>query len=143
MASKPDEAKPEESTPITFNYYRYATKKTMAQGLLDVALLMSNASQLKAILDVGEAHDYYHALVAIVIISISLQVITGILLLILGSLKDHTERHVRRANILNNIIIGFILFITVANIFITAFGVQFSQKNKSPNPLFDPNNNNF
>ncbi|GAB1597856.1 ninjurin-2-like isoform X1 [Argonauta hians] len=139
MANKPEDVKPNERPPVVFNYYRYATKKTMAQGLLDVALLMSNASQLKAILDVGEAHDYYHALVAIVVISICLQVITGILLLVLGSLKDHTEAHVKKANIINNVIIGFILFITVANIFITAFGVQFSQKDKSPNALFAPN----
>ena len=31
---------------------RYATKKTIAQGMLDVALLTANASQLKYILQV-------------------------------------------------------------------------------------------
>lgn len=31
---------------------RYATKKTIAQGMLDIALLTANASQLKYILQV-------------------------------------------------------------------------------------------
>merc|ERR1711997_19102 len=33
---------------------RYATKKTIAQGMLDVALLTANASQLKYVLQLGE-----------------------------------------------------------------------------------------
>ena len=35
------------------NTNRYATKKTIAQGMLDIALLSSNAAQLKYILTVS------------------------------------------------------------------------------------------
>ena len=37
------------------NTNRYATKKTIAQGMLDIALLSSNAAQLKYILTVSPA----------------------------------------------------------------------------------------
>ena len=39
--------------PKRLDANRYATKKTIAQGMLDVALLTANASQLKYILQVG------------------------------------------------------------------------------------------
>lgn len=107
----------------------------MAQGLLDVALLMSNASQLKSVMDVGTEHRYFHILFATIIISIVLQIITAILLLVLGTIKDHTEKHTKQANIINNVVIVFILFITVANVFITAFGVQFGPAKNYPTEI--------
>lgn len=53
---------------------RYATKKTVAQGMLDIALLTSNASQLKYVLQVGPKHEFYMLLVVLISISIVLQV---------------------------------------------------------------------
>lgn len=54
---------------------RYATKKTIAQGMLDVALLTANASQLKYVLQVGEnEHPFYHLMLSLIIISMILQV---------------------------------------------------------------------
>lgn len=53
---------------------KYATKKTIAQGLLDVALLTANASQLKYVLQVGEKHEFYTLMLSLIIISIVLQV---------------------------------------------------------------------
>ena len=54
---------------------RYATKKTIAQGMLDVALLTANASQLKYVLQLGEdKHDFYYLMLALIILSIILQV---------------------------------------------------------------------
>ena len=54
---------------------RYATKKTIAQGMLDVALLTANASQLKYVLQLGEErHEFYHLMLALIILSIVLQV---------------------------------------------------------------------
>merc|ERR1712226_530407 len=50
---------------------RYATKKTIAQGMLDVALLTANASQLKYVLQLGEnVHPFYHLMLALIIVSI-------------------------------------------------------------------------
>ena len=79
------------------NTNRYATKKTIAQGMLDIALLSSNAAQLKYILtvsgflqqstlmnwsdqcllftvQVGEEHQYYLPMLILIVSSIVLQV---------------------------------------------------------------------
>lgn len=53
---------------------RYATKKTIAQGMLDIALLTANASQLKYILQVGEKHEFYTLMLVLISVSIILQV---------------------------------------------------------------------
>lgn len=61
--------------PTTMNVNRYATKKTIAQGMLDIALLTANASQLKYVLQVGkERHPFYTLMVTLISISIVLQV---------------------------------------------------------------------
>ena len=51
----------------------YATRKTVAQGLLDVALLTTNATQLRFILSL-ENHEFYNLVLTLIIISILLQV---------------------------------------------------------------------
>lgn len=56
------------------NANSYASKKSLAQGMLDLALLAANASQLKYILTVGESHEFYGLLLTLVILSICLQV---------------------------------------------------------------------
>lgn len=53
---------------------RYATKKTIAQGMLDIALLTANASQLKYILQVGDKHEFYTLMLVLISISIIMQV---------------------------------------------------------------------
>lgn len=58
----------------TLDANRYATKKTIAQGLLDVALLTANASQLKYVLQVGKQHEFYTLMLSLIIVSIVLQV---------------------------------------------------------------------
>ena len=56
---------------------RYATKKTIAQGMLDVALLTANASQLKYVLQLGpDKHPFYTLMLSLIIISIVFQVST-------------------------------------------------------------------
>lgn len=53
---------------------RYATKKTIAQGMLDIALLTANASQLKYILQVGQRHEFYTLMLIMISVSIIMQV---------------------------------------------------------------------
>lgn len=53
---------------------RYATKKTIAQGMLDIALLTANASQLKYILQVGHKHEFYTLMLTLISVSIIMQV---------------------------------------------------------------------
>jgi len=75
IKQKPFEEYPRfEFSKSKLNANRYATKKTIAQGMLDIALLASNASQLKYVLTVGEEHDYYLPMIILIISSIVLQV---------------------------------------------------------------------
>lgn len=52
----------------------YQNKKTLAQGMMDLALLSANANQLRYVLAVGVNHPYYYVGVIFISISIILQV---------------------------------------------------------------------
>ncbi|XP_076373518.1 ninjurin-2-like isoform X1 [Tachypleus tridentatus] len=102
----------------------YATKKTIAQGMLDVALFTANASQLKYILHMGTRHEFYYLMVTLISISIILQILVGVLFVIIGRLDVNREKHQPRANSLNNIITIGIFVITIDNILIASFGMK-------------------
>ncbi|XP_037956169.1 ninjurin-2 isoform X3 [Teleopsis dalmanni] len=92
---------------------RYATKKTIAQGMLDIALLTANASQLKYILQVGEQHQFYKLMLILISLSIVLQILAGILLVIQSMINIHKSEGQRRAADILNHIIGGIIFLSV------------------------------
>ncbi|XP_065081785.1 ninjurin-1 isoform X3 [Ochlerotatus camptorhynchus] len=103
---------------------RYATKKTIAQGMLDIALLTANASQLKYILQVGEKHEFYTLMLVLISISIILQVAMGILNLTLSMLHDcrlHLPEYHRSANAINYIVTATAFLVTMLNLMISAF----------------------
>ncbi|XP_013776482.1 ninjurin-2-like isoform X2 [Limulus polyphemus] len=102
----------------------YATKKTVAQGMLDVALLTANASQLKYLLQMGERHEFYHLMITLISISIILQILIGALFIVIGRMNVNKEKHQPRANSLNNAITIGIFIITVDNILISSFGMK-------------------
>ncbi|XP_047997240.1 ninjurin-2 isoform X5 [Leguminivora glycinivorella] len=105
---------------------RYATKKTVAQGMLDIALLTSNASQLKYVLQVGPKHEFYTLLVVLISVSIVLQLLVGLLFVAIGGLDLNDDDDQPSAVILNDIIVIFIFVISVFNIVISAFGLEYS-----------------
>ncbi|CAG9563826.1 unnamed protein product [Danaus chrysippus] len=103
---------------------RYATKKTVAQGMLDIALLTSNASQLKYVLQVGPRHEFYMLLVVLISISIVLQVAMGLVLLSLNLLRDclfHKPQHRNSALNINYATTGTAFIVTVLNVLVSAF----------------------
>jgi hypothetical protein len=55
----------------------FLTKKTITQGLLDIALLTANVAQLKYVMSVGHtgstAHPYYYPMLVLLWSSIFLQ----------------------------------------------------------------------
>uniref|UniRef100_A0A0P4W3Q8 Ninjurin-2 n=1 Tax=Scylla olivacea TaxID=85551 RepID=A0A0P4W3Q8_SCYOL len=103
---------------------QYATKKTVAQGMLDVALLTANASQLKYVLSVGEAHDFYHIMLGLITTSLVLQVAVGVLFMINGMMNINDPEQQSAANILNNVIVVFVFIISVLNVIISSFGIE-------------------
>lgn len=92
--------------------------------MLDVALLMANASQLKAVIDQGSNFNYYVALVILISISLIFQVVVGILLIFIVKYDLNDPNKQSRLNHLNNLATGMVFLIVIVNIFITAFGVQ-------------------
>ncbi|RVE46242.1 hypothetical protein evm_009132 [Chilo suppressalis] len=105
---------------------RYATKKTVAQGMLDIALLTSNASQLKYVLQVGPKHEFYTLLVVLISISIVLQVVSAIVAVVLGSIFNiNRQPDHRRAEILNDTTLIFkIISISINVIISVLFSIQ-------------------
>nr|XP_020765155.1 ninjurin-1 isoform X2 [Odocoileus virginianus texanus] len=68
--------------PINMNHY--ANKKSAAESMLDIALLMANASQLKAVIEQGTGFAFFIPLVVLISISLALQIGVGVLLIFLG-----------------------------------------------------------
>ncbi|XP_014668108.1 PREDICTED: ninjurin-2-like [Priapulus caudatus] len=107
-----------------FNVNSYVTKKTITQGMLDVALLMSNASQLKALLEVGSFYRYYTFMMVLVIASMMLQLAVGVLLLWLSITNINKEKYQAQLDRINDATSVGIFFITIINIFSGVFGIE-------------------
>ncbi|XP_055695512.1 ninjurin-1 isoform X2 [Lutzomyia longipalpis] len=101
---------------------RYATKKTIAQGMLDIALLTANASQLKYILQVGQKHEFYTLMLTLISISICLQVSAAIIAVVLITLNG--ESHQKTAAVLNHIAMGFVLGAMFCDVVKMNFGLD-------------------
>lgn len=97
----------------------------MAQGLLDIALLTANASQLKNLMET-ENHPFYTLSLTLLSISIVLQILVGIVLIILGRMDvDEILRQRKKDNkmavLFNDAAISGVFLITVINVFIASF----------------------
>ncbi|XP_041802083.1 ninjurin-1-like [Chelmon rostratus] len=121
QASRPD-VWPSGSAPLNMNHY--ANKKSAAESMLDVALLMANASQLKAVLGQGPSFSFYTPIITLISISLCLQVTVGVLLIFIVRLNLNDEQKHWRLNLMENVATGLVFMIVVVNVFITAFGVH-------------------
>ncbi|XP_007552262.1 ninjurin-1 [Poecilia latipinna] len=116
--------------PLNMNHY--ANKKSAAESMLDVALLMANASQLKAVLEHGPSFTFYVPLITLLSISLILQVLVGVMLIFIVKWNLNDERMHHKLDILESCVMAFIFVIVVVNVFITAFGVQQPHSQNSP-----------
>ncbi|GAV05796.1 hypothetical protein RvY_15871 [Ramazzottius varieornatus] len=108
---------------------RYNAKKNIVQGLLDIALLTANASQLKNLVET-ENHPFFTPVFALLLISIAVQVAVAVLMLVVARLewdedldsdKQQKKRNYRAAIVLNDISTVGVFVITIVNIFIASF----------------------
>uniref|UniRef100_A0A3B5L780 Ninjurin 1 n=1 Tax=Xiphophorus couchianus TaxID=32473 RepID=A0A3B5L780_9TELE len=116
--------------PLNMNHY--ANKKSAAESMLDVALLMANASQLKAVLEHGPSFTFYVPLITLLSISLILQIVVGVMLIFIVKWNLNDERMHHKLDILESCVMAFIFVIVVVNVFITAFGVQQPHSRDSP-----------
>ncbi|XP_071003392.1 ninjurin-2-like [Oncorhynchus clarkii lewisi] len=110
------------STSLNMNHY--ATKKTVAGSMLDVALLMANAAQLKAVLEQGPDFRYYVTVLVLIGSSLLFQVLAGVLFVAMARKDLNNVANQRKLDIMNNVATGLVFITAIINIFITAFGVQ-------------------
>ncbi|XP_010133418.1 PREDICTED: ninjurin-1, partial [Buceros rhinoceros silvestris] len=108
--------------PMNINHY--ANKKSAAESMLDIALLMANASQLKAVMEQGPSFSFYMPLIVLISLSLALQIMVGVLLIFLVKYDLNNPAKHGKLDFLNNLATGLVFIIVVVNIFITAFGVQ-------------------
>ncbi|XP_068550278.1 ninjurin-1 isoform X2 [Anas acuta] len=86
----------QRNRPMNINHY--ANKKSAAESMLDVALLMANASQLKAVMEQGPSFSFYIPLIVLISLSLTLQVMVGVLLIFLVKydLNNPAKHEIRR-----------------------------------------------
>ncbi|TSK13356.1 Ninjurin-2 [Bagarius yarrelli] len=106
------------------NINQYATKKTVAESMLDVALLMANASQLKAALEQGPEFKYYLTVIVLISVSLFFQVLAGVFFILMARKDLNIVGNQRKLDVMNNIATALVFLTVIVNIFITAFGVQ-------------------
>ncbi|XP_077862862.1 ninjurin-1-like [Saccoglossus kowalevskii] len=110
--------------PQQINMNHYATKKTVATGLLDVCLLMANAALLKSVLQQGDNYEFFGFLISMLIFAILTEIATGVLLLLIGRDDLNNIYKQRKIDWLNNIATACVFAVTTLNIFIAAFGLK-------------------
>ncbi|XP_032589550.1 ninjurin-1 isoform X3 [Drosophila mojavensis] len=103
---------------------RYATKKTIAQGMLDIALLTANASQLKYILQVGEQHQFYKLMLILISLSIVMQVTAGVLLVIQSLVSIAKSKNRSILNTVSHFVDAFIFLSVFCDIMKMNFGLD-------------------
>ncbi|CAG0919053.1 unnamed protein product [Notodromas monacha] len=107
------------------NMNRYSSKKSLAQGMLDIALLTANASQLKYVLQYGPKHEFYATLLVMIGVSIFLQGVIAIMTLSLNLAHDclvERPNFQRTTLAINYINLSLTLTVTFLNIVISALG---------------------
>ncbi|XP_023214013.1 ninjurin-2-like isoform X2 [Centruroides sculpturatus] len=113
-----------EARRVPMDVNIYATRKTVAQGMMDIALLTANASQLKYVLSHSDMHEYFLINITLIGTSMALQIIVGIMLILVGRSNINYKKHQKGADEMNNAIVVMIFLITVVNVLISAFSVD-------------------
>ncbi|XP_014327355.1 ninjurin-2-like isoform X4 [Xiphophorus maculatus] len=111
------------STP-TLNMNLYATKKTAAEGMLDIALFLANITHMKTVIEQGAGYRYYAAVLTLISFSLALQIVAGVLIIIIGRRDLNNSTLQRRLDYLNNITTIIVFITTVLNCFVSTFGMQ-------------------
>uniref|UniRef100_A0A182IPY3 Ninjurin a n=1 Tax=Anopheles atroparvus TaxID=41427 RepID=A0A182IPY3_ANOAO len=101
----------------------YQQKKTLAQGMMDLALLSANANQMRYVLETYERHPYYIFSLLFISISLLAQVVVGIGLIMNSRYDVNDRKEICKANKINDLTTIGIFVITLVNVLISAFGV--------------------
>ncbi|XP_036976842.1 ninjurin-2-like isoform X4 [Acanthopagrus latus] len=106
------------------NMNLYATKKTVSEGMLDIALFLANITHMKTVIEQGAGYRYYIAVLTLISFSLALQIVAGVLIIIIARRDVREESNQKRLDGLNNTVTILIFLIFVTNIFISVFGME-------------------
>uniref|UniRef100_A0A672JRY5 Ninjurin 2 n=1 Tax=Salarias fasciatus TaxID=181472 RepID=A0A672JRY5_SALFA len=108
------------------NMNLYATKKTAAEGMLDIALFLANITHMKTVIEQGAGYrsDTFVHVLTLISFSLALQIVAGVLIIIIGRRDLNDEANHKRLDSLNNYVTILIFFIFVTNIFISVMGME-------------------
>ncbi|XP_061523238.1 ninjurin-2-like isoform X3 [Phycodurus eques] len=112
------------SSASNLNMNLYATKKTAAEGMLDIALFLANITHMKTVIEQGAGYRYYAAVLTLISFSLALQIVAGILIIIIARRDLDDEANHKRLDSLNNSATVVIFLVFVTNIFISVFGME-------------------
>ncbi|XP_031847858.1 ninjurin-A [Nomia melanderi] len=101
----------------------YQHKKTLAQGMMDLALLSANANQLRYVLQTDGGHPYYYPSLVMIGASLFLQIAVGIGLIWNSRYNVKDTAQMCKAERANNWTVIGIFLVTILNVFISSFGV--------------------
>ncbi|AWO98054.1 putative ninjurin-2-like isoform 4 [Scophthalmus maximus] len=104
------------------NMNLYATKKTAAEGMLDIALFLANITHMKTVIEQGAGYRYYAAVLTLISFSLALQIVAGVLIIIIARRDLNVVSNQKRLDYLNNVATGVIFVTTVINFFVSFFG---------------------
>uniref|UniRef100_A0A8C6UPP6 Ninjurin 2 n=1 Tax=Neogobius melanostomus TaxID=47308 RepID=A0A8C6UPP6_9GOBI len=110
-------------SPFTLNMNQYATKKTAAEGMLDIALFLANITHMKTVIEQGAGYRYYAAVLTLISFSLALQMVAGVLIVIIGRRNLNNSSLQKRLDYLNNVTTAIVFVTTGLNFFISTFGI--------------------
>lgn len=102
----------------------FAAKKTVAQGMMDVALITANANQLRYLLEYQKDSNTFVLILCLIVISLSLQVVVGISLVFKGRFDIKGKSKSDIAHRINNGVVVGVFLITIINVFIASFSIS-------------------
>lgn len=108
--------------PDAPNISQYLQKKSMAQGMMDLALLSANTNQLRYILDSRSDNAYFSVSLTLIISSLVLQIVVGLMLVWNSSYNVQRRSGFASADRINNLSIFGVFLITLINVFVSTFG---------------------
>nr|XP_031826181.1 ninjurin-1-like [Nomia melanderi]XP_031826182.1 ninjurin-1-like [Nomia melanderi]XP_031826184.1 ninjurin-1-like [Nomia melanderi] len=102
----------------------FAAKKTVAQGMMDVALITANANQLRYLIEYQQESPTFVIILSLIVISLALQVAVGVSLIFKGRFDIKGKSNSLSAQKINNYVVVGVFLITIINVFIAAFSVS-------------------
>lgn len=101
----------------------FAAKKTVAQGMMDVALITANANQLRYLIEYQRNSPTFYIILILIVISLLLQIAVGVSLIFKGRFDIRGQSKSINARRINNYVVVGVFLITIINVFIASFSI--------------------